>query len=344
MTSFWKSVLSAVGIAVIIGASAVWWVHKRQSVGRGKLYEAATETYAHAGQGDVTAEFKLAHMYYEGSGVPQDYAEAARWYRKAAEQGYAKAQFNLGDLYFRGKGVPQNYAEAVHWTQKAADQSYAKAQAGLGYMYLTGVGLPQNYAEAFRWYSKAADQGDATAQHALGYMYTNGIGLPQDYNKAVHWIQKSADQGDAEAQAALGYMYAKGQGVPQDNAEAVHWYSKAADQGNPKAKRALELQGNKMRRFELFTALIEFPVGLWASLYFLLPGRRLQNRRQLAITLLGVSFISNAGLSLYAFAHYGIECFPHQYAFHIARFLFTATAILIIVTVVLPAKKKVLES
>jgi TPR repeat protein len=175
-------------------------------------------------------------------------------------------------------------------------------------------------------------------------MYTNGIGLPQDYNKAVHWIQKSADQGDAEAQAALGYMYAKGQGVPQDNAEAVHWYSKAADQGNPKAKRALELQGNKMRRFELFTALIEFPVGLWASLYFLLPGRRLQNRRQLAITLLGVSFISNAGLSLYAFAHYGIECFPHQYAFHIARFLFTATAILIIVTVVLPAKKKVLES
>jgi TPR repeat protein len=35
-------------------------------------------------------------MYDNGQGVPQDYATAVRWYRKAAEQGYAKAQFNLG--------------------------------------------------------------------------------------------------------------------------------------------------------------------------------------------------------------------------------------------------------
>jgi TPR repeat protein len=28
--------------------------------------------------------------------VPKDQAEAARWYRKAAEQGHAEAQNNLG--------------------------------------------------------------------------------------------------------------------------------------------------------------------------------------------------------------------------------------------------------
>jgi TPR repeat protein len=34
-------------------------------------------------------------MYANGQGVPQDYGEAIRWYRKAAEQGFADAQFNL---------------------------------------------------------------------------------------------------------------------------------------------------------------------------------------------------------------------------------------------------------
>ena len=35
-------------------------------------------------------------MYENGKGVPQDDAEAVKWYRMAAEQGDADAQFNLG--------------------------------------------------------------------------------------------------------------------------------------------------------------------------------------------------------------------------------------------------------
>jgi len=34
-------------------------------------------------------------MYYRGTGVPQDFSEALRWYRKAADQNYADAQYNL---------------------------------------------------------------------------------------------------------------------------------------------------------------------------------------------------------------------------------------------------------
>ena len=39
-----------------------------------------------------------------------------------AEQGYADAQFNLGSMYRKGEGVPENDAEAVKWYRKAADQ------------------------------------------------------------------------------------------------------------------------------------------------------------------------------------------------------------------------------
>ena len=31
-------------------------------------------------------------MYANGDGVPQDYAEAVKWYRKAADQGQAAAK------------------------------------------------------------------------------------------------------------------------------------------------------------------------------------------------------------------------------------------------------------
>ena len=52
-------------------------------------------------------------MYRTGWGVPQDYAEAVRWYRLAADQGYTAAQFNLGIMYDEGLVVPQDDAEAV---------------------------------------------------------------------------------------------------------------------------------------------------------------------------------------------------------------------------------------
>ena len=78
-----------------------------------------------ADRGNADAQDYLGIMYANGRGVPQDYAKAAEWYRKAADQGYANAQCNLGFMYDNGCGVPQNCKTAVEWYQKAADQGYA---------------------------------------------------------------------------------------------------------------------------------------------------------------------------------------------------------------------------
>jgi len=51
-------------------------------------------------------------MYDQGQGVPQDYAEAVKWYRLSAEQGFASARHNLGGMYGRGEGVPQDHVLA----------------------------------------------------------------------------------------------------------------------------------------------------------------------------------------------------------------------------------------
>tara|TARA_R110002153_G_scaffold61234_2_gene165353 strand:+ start:293 stop:667 length:375 start_codon:yes stop_codon:yes gene_type:complete len=44
-----------------------------------------------------------------------DFVTALEEWRPLAEQGNARAQFNLGVMYSNGDGVPQNYAEAVRW-------------------------------------------------------------------------------------------------------------------------------------------------------------------------------------------------------------------------------------
>ena len=55
-----------------------------------------------------------------GRDVPQDYAEAARWFPLAAEQGHASAQYGLGLAYTNGDDVPQDYVQAHMWHNLAA--------------------------------------------------------------------------------------------------------------------------------------------------------------------------------------------------------------------------------
>ena len=73
-------------------------------------------------RGDAIAQGNLGFMYYSGQGVPQDYGEAAKWYRLAAEQGNATAQSNLGSMYYSGQGVPQDYVQAYMWVNLAASR------------------------------------------------------------------------------------------------------------------------------------------------------------------------------------------------------------------------------
>ena len=77
--------------------------------------------------------------------------------RALAEAGATEAQYSLGVKYDTGEGVPQDAAEAVRWYRLAAEQGLASAQNNLGVMYGDGLGVPQDAAEAVRWYRLAAE-------------------------------------------------------------------------------------------------------------------------------------------------------------------------------------------
>jgi hypothetical protein len=76
-----------------------------------------------AANGDPEAQFTLGKNYEAGrGGLKQDFAEAYRWYRLAAETGDPWAQTSVALLYRFGKGVPQDLVQSYMWFQLALDR------------------------------------------------------------------------------------------------------------------------------------------------------------------------------------------------------------------------------
>ena len=141
------------------------------------------------------AQYWLVRMYDQGRGVPQDDAEAAKWFRLAAEQGHIGAQSDLGFAYSAGRGVPRDYVESTRWHRLAADRGNIYSQYALGETYSSGIGgTLRDLVEGMRWYRLAAEQGHAQAQYELAVGYTNGRGVPQDDLRAHKWANLSASR------------------------------------------------------------------------------------------------------------------------------------------------------
>ena len=93
-----------------------------------------------------------------------DYSTALRIWSALAEQGDANAQYNLGVMYGKGRGVPQDAAEAVKWYRLATEQGVAEAQTNLGVMYGIGEGVIQSNVIAHMLANLASAQGHKNGQ------------------------------------------------------------------------------------------------------------------------------------------------------------------------------------
>ncbi len=120
-----------------------------------------------------------------------------------AEGGNVKAQTFLGYLYVQGTGVPRNFAEAARWFGSAAAQGDAEAQNWLGYLYETGQGVSRDDGEAAKWYRRSAEQENADAEKNLGLLYARGSGVAANRQEAARWLRRGAAHGSREAQEAL---------------------------------------------------------------------------------------------------------------------------------------------
>ncbi len=107
-----------------------------------------------AGQlGSVHAHRTLGVMYATGDwSGPKDLAEAARWYRRAAEKGNAESQYDLGFMLLLGEGGPKDNGEGLMWLERAGVQGEYSAFRLLVDCYENGYcEVPVDPAKAQLW-------------------------------------------------------------------------------------------------------------------------------------------------------------------------------------------------
>ena len=157
-------------------------------------------------QRDVAeTQFWVGWRYHSklDAGVSGDAATAAAWYWKAAEKGHKKAQFWLACMYYDGEGVAQDRALAARLYVRAGTgpDACSDAQLRLGYMHHVGAGVERDIDAAREWYARSARQGNADAQYCLATVYDAVDG---DDATAREWYEKAARQGHAAALVQVG--------------------------------------------------------------------------------------------------------------------------------------------
>ena len=77
-------------------------------------------------QGNSKAEVNLGSIYLRGGfGVKQNLSKGLYWTERGAQDGSAEGAYDLGLFYENGMGVPQDYKEAAFWFRISAKR-YAK--------------------------------------------------------------------------------------------------------------------------------------------------------------------------------------------------------------------------
>ncbi len=143
----------------------------------GKIFSPAQKTQPAAvppnlDRSDAEVQFGLGLQCASGTGAALDYAQAADWYRKAADQNHPLAQFNLGTMYAQGQGMAKDDAQSLVWFGRAANLGDAGGQYNMGRscqrasMDGRPADAPEARIEAYKWFQLAAAQGYKNADGA----------------------------------------------------------------------------------------------------------------------------------------------------------------------------------
>ena len=215
-----------------------------------------------ADAGDTKAMIELANTLKDA-----DDPECLKWYEKLHEQGELSATFEIATLYYWGEIINQDYEKALEYfllSEKDERDFADQAEYMLFLMYSEGQGTSENPEEAFRWLSKLCDKGKTGDWYACVYafmgdhlllernkeklkslQYLQSVLLgdtnvkpesERDIESPYPWYRKAADQGHFEAMYKLSNGFFEDDYTDITEAEALEWMKKASDGGVADAK------------------------------------------------------------------------------------------------------------
>ena len=183
--------------------------------------------------GDAGAMSDLGATYALGSeGLPQDDAEAFRWFTRSADAGWSLAKLNLAGCYRDGRGCDVDDARAMALYVEAAsnpsDPAACDAMERIGEAYRTGTcGVTVDHAEAARWFRRGAEAGSVECAYRRGVCLATGEGVAANERNAVEAFRVAAASGHAGAALDYGHCLMRGIGVATDKKRACRLYAAA---------------------------------------------------------------------------------------------------------------------
>ena len=205
-----------------------------------RVFEATKQNLAKSGSTDLIVWVASAYKDSYPT-VPQDYDEAAAWYRMAAARGHLDAQRYLISMAYFQQWTPSPGELPSDWLLNTKDMLSARIL--LGERVAAGDEALAQDPESINWLLDAANDGNAAAQACIGIKLAEGEHFLIPQETATNYVLAAARQGNEKAQAQIVelaqrniYRDARWDSLPTE------WILFAAKQGNEKAQvRIVEL-------------------------------------------------------------------------------------------------------
>ena len=166
---------------------------------------------------------RLAECYLSGVGCREDHALAASTYQQGMELGDLECKHNFATLLMEGIGVPQDLERGRQILEECAKERYPRALFTIGLMHENGVFYEQSYQKAMLFYLRAGLEGASEGYYNLAHMYNYGRGVAIDYLKALKYYELSLKPEYAKGYCNIAYIYIKGLGVDVDYKKAIYY-------------------------------------------------------------------------------------------------------------------------
>lgn len=234
---------------------AARWYHRAAKLGNAQaMFNLGASYYNGDGVPDRMTTSYAWFLLAQEAGYPQASDAVRRSAEEGGRLGTPEALIEVGQMYEKGEDLPQSNANAAKWYRKAADTS-PHAAVRLATLEIDGNGIPKNYADAMSLCKRAGNNFYPPGNFCVGYLYQHGLGTKVDDEEAVKAYKRASSSDFVPALTALAAMLSKGEGVPVDRPEAYFYYFRAARRGDSESKLQgqklfHEMDKKEMKRLE----------------------------------------------------------------------------------------------
>lgn len=193
--------------------------------------------------GDTQTAYWIGREYESANEINENYLEAYKWYKKAAEESDCfEAYVKIGDFYRLGKYVEIDFEEAIRWYRKAIKsfRMTHKNETSIAYEKLydfkkLGYENAMTDNEIIEHLIETAEY-TVDARTKLQEYYNKGFNIGEKSRMMFELLEK-AENGDKNAQIEYGHRYIINRSRDDSiRTKALNWYLDDASKGNKEAQ------------------------------------------------------------------------------------------------------------